>query len=148
MFVYETTGRVRSSIIVCTRDIINDDAKLQQSECQDLRRTPAHLVRGTRPSKKLTDIPDVKRYISVATVSRDGLLVVKRDSPLSTTRECIIVPRQVLHGFVTALHIQLDHHTSHQLKLVVIRFFYALDIDKGIEEVSLKCHQGASLRCR
>ena len=31
-----------------------------QSECPDLRRTHAHLVQGTRPSKKLTNIKDVK----------------------------------------------------------------------------------------
>ena len=31
-----------------------------QSECADLRRTCAHLRQGTRPSKKLTNIKDVK----------------------------------------------------------------------------------------
>ena len=31
-----------------------------QSECPDLRRTRAHLHQGTRPSKKLTNIRDVK----------------------------------------------------------------------------------------
>ncbi|KAK2178797.1 hypothetical protein NP493_530g01017 [Ridgeia piscesae] len=56
---------------------------------------------------------------------RDGLLEAKRDSPMSITRECIVVPRQVLHGLLKALHIQLDHPTSHKFKLVVRRFFYA-----------------------
>ena len=142
--------------ILCTSDVTNSDVKLLltsraawlsiQSECQDLRRTQAQLVQGTRPSKKLTEIRDVKRYINIATVSRDGLLVVKRDSSLSTTRECIIVPRQVLRGLLTALHIHSDHPTSHQLKLVVRRFVYALDMDKSIEEVNSKCHQCVSLR--
>ena len=37
-----------------------------QAECLDLRRTHAHLTQGARPSKKLTNIKDVKRYLSVA----------------------------------------------------------------------------------
>ena len=69
---------------------------------------------------------------------------VSATSPLSTT--CVNIPRHVLHGLLTALHIQLDHPTSHQLKLVVHRFFCALDMDKAIEEMSSKCHQCASLR--
>ena len=37
------------------------------------------------------------------------------------------------------LHKQLDHPTSHQLKLVVRRLFYAHDMDKATEDVSSKC---------
>ena len=65
-----------------------------QSECPDLRRTHAHLVQGTRPSKKLTKVKDVKRYLQVASGSDDGLLVVRRHEPLSPSRERIIVPHQ------------------------------------------------------
>ena len=39
--------------------------------------THAHLTQGTRPFKKLTNIKDVKRYLNVATIASDGLLVVK-----------------------------------------------------------------------
>ena len=53
-----------------------------QSDCPDLRRTHAHLKQGTRPSKKLTKVKDVKRYLSVATIGKDGLLVVPRKDPL------------------------------------------------------------------
>lgn len=45
-------------------------------------------------------------------------------------------PRQVLDGLFTALHIQLNHPSSHQLKTVVKRYSYALDIDKAIVHVS------------
>ena len=117
-----------------------------QSECADLRRTRAHLRQGTRPSKKTTNVKDVKRYLSVATIAKDGLLVVKRDEPLSPTRECIVVPRQVLDGLLTALHIQLNHPSAHQLKMVTRRFLFALDIDRAIERVSSSCHHCASLR--
>ncbi|KAK3714880.1 hypothetical protein QZH41_001881 [Actinostola sp. cb2023] len=119
---------VRSSSI---QDFLNGDARLPftsrpawlatQSECSDLRRTHAHLTQGTRPSKKLTNVKDIKRYLNVATIARDGLLVVKREEPLAPTRECIIVPRQVLEGLLTALHIQLGHPSSHQLKMVTKR---------------------------
>ena len=37
-----------------------------QAECLDLRRTHAHLTEGARPSKKLTNIKDVKRYLNIA----------------------------------------------------------------------------------
>ena len=56
------------------------------------------------------------------------------------------LPRQVLHHLLMALHIQLDHHTSHQLKLVVHCFLCALDIDKAIVDVSSKYHHCTSLR--
>ncbi|CAC5380848.1 unnamed protein product [Mytilus coruscus] len=60
----------------------------------DLRRTVAHLRQGTRPSKKLTNIKDIKRYLNVASLVNDGLLVVKRNLPFAPCRELIIVPRQ------------------------------------------------------
>ena len=82
----------------------------------------------------------------MATVAADGLLVVKREVPFSPTRECIVVPRQVLDGLLTALHIQLAHPTCHQLKAVVKRYLYALDMDKAIERVSKCCHPCAALR--
>ena len=78
---------------VTTDDITSGRAKLPftsrsawltiQAECQDLRRTHAHLKQGTRPSKKITNAKDVKRYLNVASIARDGMLVVRRNDPLS-----------------------------------------------------------------
>ncbi|KAI0212138.1 P2X purinoceptor 4 [Lamellibrachia satsuma] len=87
-----------------------------QSECPDVRRTLSHLTQGTRSSKNITNAKDVKRYLNVASIARDGLLVVRRNDPLSPARDCIIVPRMVLDGLVTTLHIQLDHPSFYQLK--------------------------------
>ena len=117
-----------------------------QSECPDLRRVHAHLKQGTRPSKKLTNIRDVKRYLHCVTIARDGLLVVRRPNQLTQIQETIVIPRQVVSGLLTALHIKLDHPSRHQLKLVFHRHFYALDMDKIIEEVSQSCHACAALR--
>ncbi len=117
-----------------------------QSECPDLRRTHAHLKQGTRPSKKLTNIKDVKRYLNVATIAKDGLLVVRRSTPLSPSTDLIIVPRSVLDGLVTAIHIKLDHPSKHQLQMVLKRHFYALDMAKVVDHVCETCHTCASLR--
>ena len=93
-----------------------------QAECPDPRHTHAHLKQGTRLSKKLTNNIDLKHYLNVATIASDGLLVVKRDEPLVPTRECIIVPRNVLGGLVSALHVYLSHPCSRQLKSVTQRY--------------------------
>ena len=42
----------------------------------------------------MTNAKYVKRYLNVATIARDGLLVVKRNDPLSPTRECIGLYRE------------------------------------------------------
>ena len=107
-----------------------------QSECPDLRCTRTHLVQGTRPFKRVTSIKDVKRYLNVASVASDGLFVVRRNEPLVPSRECIIVPRQALDGVLTALHLRLNHPSSYQLKTVVKRYLYALDMDKAVDRVS------------
>ena len=117
-----------------------------QSECPDLRRTCAHLKQGTRPSKKLTNIKDVKRYLNALTIAKDGLLVARRTNPLVPPTELIAVPRNVLDGLVTALHIKLDHPSQHQLQMIMKRTFFALDMQAAIARVCNSCHMCASLR--
>ncbi len=87
-----------------------------QSDCPDLRRTCAHLKQGTRPSRKLTNVTDVKRYLNNITLAQDGLLVVKVTEPLSPVREKIVVPRMVLEGLLTALHLHLSHPSAHHMR--------------------------------
>ena len=91
-------SRTRDSVVraVSGQDILQYNVRLSftsrpawvavQSECPYLRRTHAHLVQGTRPSKKLTNIKDVKRYLQFASVADHGLLVVRRHEPLSPSR--------------------------------------------------------------
>jgi hypothetical protein len=117
-----------------------------QQECKDLRRTHAHLTQGTRPTKKATMIKDVKRYLQVASVARDGLLVVQETSPFSQQRERIIVPKAVQDGLLTALHLQFQHPSKHQLKLVFNRYFYALDTDKTVERITNACNHCMSVK--
>ncbi len=117
-----------------------------QQECPDLRRVHSHLKQGTRPSKKSTNIKDVKRYLNVSSLSREGLVVVKKDEPFCPSRECIVVPRPILDGLLTALHVKLNHPSRHQLKLVVLRYFYALDLDKALDQCTQSCHLCVSLK--
>ncbi|KAK3717086.1 hypothetical protein QZH41_000446 [Actinostola sp. cb2023] len=117
-----------------------------QAECADLRRTHAHLTQGIRPSKKLTNIKDIKRYSSIATIASDGLLIVQGNEPLSPPRQRIVVPRQVLEGLLTALHIKLEHPSRHQLRSAANRYFFALDMDKAIDHVTKSCHPCAALK--
>ncbi len=117
-----------------------------QSECPDLRRTHAHLQQGTRPSKKLTNIKDVERYLNALTIAKDGLLVVRKADPLSPSTELIVVPRSVLDGLVTVLHIKLDHPSKHQLLMMMKRTFYALDMQAAVARVTNSCHMCVSLK--
>lgn len=137
-------------------DILSGTAKLPyttrsawlatQRECPDLRRVHAHLSQGTRPSRKLTNINDIKRYLQHVTISKDGLLVAQKTDPLKPTREAIVIPRQALEGLLTALHIQLGHPSKNQMKKVFSRFFYALDADKAVDNTCDLCHQCTSLK--
>ena len=117
-----------------------------QNECPDLRRVCAHLKQSTQPSKKLTNIKDVKCYLYVASVSKDGLLVVPRSQPLTPSTELIVVPRSILDGLLTALHVKLDHPSKHQFLMVVQRHFFALDMSTDITRLSDSCHNFASLK--
>ena len=153
-FITQLEDSVVRSVHV--QDIIDNQTRLPfttrsawlaiQIDCPDLRRTHAHLKQGTRPSKKTTNIKGVKRYLSVASIARDGMLVVRRNDPLVPSTELIIVRRSVLHGLVTALHIKPGHPSRHQLELVMKRHFYALDLTKAIEHTYNSRHTCLSLQ--
>ena len=117
-----------------------------QQECPDLRRVYSHLKQGTRPSKKITDKPDLKRYLHDVVISHDGLLIVRDVTPFQPLRERIVIPRFTLFGLLTALHIRLDHPSQYQLKQVFARYFYALDADAAIKNVCSSCHLCQSLK--
>ena len=135
LFVADTENSVVRSVHV--QDIIDNMTRHSfttrsawidiHSECPDLRRTRSHLKQGTRPSKKLTNIKDVKRYSRVSSIAKDNLLTVHRHDPLAPSTEIIIVSRSVLNGLVTALPIKLNHPCKHQLQLVMRHHFFAFD---------------------
>ncbi len=116
-----------------------------QMECPDLRQAH-HLLRlGTPPSKKVTNHPDLKRYLRVASIANDGLLVVRDDPPFQPTKERIIIPHGVLQGLLTALPIRCDHPSQHQLKQVFSRYYFARKADAAIKATYASCHLCQSL---
>lgn len=104
------------------------------------------MKQGTRPSKKLTNIRDVKCYLNVTSISKDGLFIVQRPQPLSCPIELIVVPGSVLDGLLTAIHIKLNHPSKNQLQTVIQRHFFALDMSATVTRVSDSCHTCASLK--
>ena len=82
----------------------------------------------------------------MSSLSRDGLLVVRSHSTFAPDIEQIIVPRPLLHGLLTALHIKLAHPTTYQLKKVFLRGYAALDLDKAVAKTTNSCHTCASLK--
>ena len=117
-----------------------------QLECPDLRRVHSHLKQGTRPSKKLTIIKDLKRYLNVVSISRDGPLVARRDEPFASPHECIVIPCAVIDGFLSALRVKLNHPSRHRMKLIIQRYFFALVLDKALDRCSQSCHLFSSLK--
>ena len=134
------TGKTRCPFVT------NSTWKALQQECPDLRRTHAYLQQGTRPSKKMTKIKDVKRYLNISSLSRDGLIVVRQQLPFGPIADRIVIPRAIASGILTALHLKLGHPTTHQLKSVCNRYFYALDLDNLIKSITDQCHQCTALR--
>jgi len=117
-----------------------------QLECPHLRRTHSHLSQGTRPSKKATKISDVKRYLNDVIIASDGLLVVWDHQPFQPPHEPLVVPRSVLDGLLTALHIQFSHPSKYQTKCLFSRYFFAPDVDKAIDLVSSSLHTCESVK--
>ena len=153
-FIREAEDSVVRNVSI--QEILNNVKKLPftsraawlqiQSDCPDLRRVHAHLKQGTRPSRKLTHLGDVKRYLNAASISRDGLLIVKRPQPFAPMSELIIIPRPVLEGFLTALHLKLDHPSRHQLLTVVQRHFFALNLTDTVSRITESCSTCTSLK--
>ena len=98
------------------------------------------------PFKKATGIKDTKRYINTVTLSNDGLIVYREELPFNQVRERIVVPCRVLDGLLTALHIRFDHPPQNQLCLAFNRYFFGLDLDKALGEISTNCHHCNSLK--
>ena len=120
-----------------------------QKNCTTLKHVHTLLKDGRVPSRKQKGITDVKRYLNQCKLSNspaDGLIIVQQELPLQTSRQRIVVPRDIVDGLLTALHLQLRHPSKYQLKQVFCRAFFALDVDQAISRVVDGCHSCASLK--
>ena len=118
-----------------------------QRECSDLRKVLAFKKSGTEPSKKTKNMRAVRRYLSAnIMIANDGLLVQRRAEPLSPLSDHIVVPQQVLHGVLSALHLNLDHPSAFQLSKVFSRAFFALNLNEAVSVVTRGCHLCESIK--
>ena len=118
-----------------------------QDECKDLRKVKLYRKQGTIPSKKTKHLRQARRYLSSGVLlAHDDTLVQPHHVPLRHTTERIVVPEQILHGILTVLHLRCNHPTAYQLTKLFSQYFFALDAEKAIKEVSKNCHQCAALK--
>ena len=116
-----------------------------QKDCPELRKIHTFLSLGTRPTKKMTKMRNVKTYLQRVVIAKDGLLVVYDSMPFQPEYQRIVVPQNVVQGLLTAYHIRFKHPTSHQLKRTVSRYFYAINLDKATDSISDSCDVCKSL---
>ena len=118
----------------------------QQSD-STMRRAYAHLTAGTRPSKKSTNVKDLKSILRMASIDEvKGILVVKKQDPYTGNRDLIFCPSDLVHGLVLALHIFFTHPSKGQMEKLFARHFYALNSCKVIESVTNNCEVCNSLK--
>ena len=117
-----------------------------QHESSILRRVYAHLSQGTRPPKKARNLTEVRRYLQIATIDNNGVLVVKKSDLQGNERSLIIIPSDILYGVLTALHLQLGHPTKTQLGKVFDRAFYAPKSEATISQITDSCASCAALK--
>ena len=120
--------------------------KSLQLECPDLRRVHAHLSKGTKPADKRRNATDVKRYLNDVVIGRDGVLVVIRSELYHPRKELIVIPKDLLSGLLTSMHLQLNHASAYQLQKVFARSYYAHGVQKQVSNVVNNCHTCQSLR--
>ena len=121
-----------------------------QRSCPDLLKVHKYLTSNASIPKKRKKLTDVKRYVSIGvtvlTGHLDGLLVIKQSTPFKPTSYRVVIPRNVSDGLLTALHIQLNHPSTHQLKLLFSREFFCLDLDAKAKKISDNCYTCAALK--
>ena len=88
---------------------------------------------------------DVRQYCRDASISRDGLLVVKtKPATLSgnIARERIVIPKPLVPALLYHLHNHDEHHpVKSQQKSSFQRQFYAIHLDRHLELLYKNCYQ-------
>ncbi len=141
---------------VSVQDCINGSVKIPfgspsawlqiQLNCPVTQLARKHLQQGTRPMKKLRNVRNVKHLVKIASVDKDGLLIVRKTNPLNWKSSLIVIPDHYTPGIITALHLQLGHPSAYQLQQVFDRQFYAINSTKLIQESVRNCHQCHSIQ--
>ena len=126
------------------RNIQDNDKTLQ-----DLK---MHITGGTIPMRRNSKQPELRKLYNLfqhqkLTISKDGLVVKLKTDNFGNTAEVIVVPKIIMKGLLTALHVKFDHpHPSKpELKKICDRYWFSVDLDTMINSVWLSCHKCQSL---
>ena len=112
-----------------------------QKQDPDLRRAYSQLLSGTPVGKKEKNLKTLRKYLQIASISKNGTLVRLLQNPYGRDNELIVVPQALAPGLISALHLRLGHPSKYQFKKVWDRYFYILDFDRLVT----KCVESCSL---
>ena len=154
-FVADTMDSVVMSISV--EEVIEGNVRLPftnrnswkavQEECRDLRKVKLFKSQGTKPKSTSKNLKTVRKYINAgALLAHDGVLIRPKSMPLGPVVEQIIIPEQILEGFLMILHHKLKHPTANQLSKAMERYFYSLHLDETISKLTKSCHICQSIK--
>ena len=125
-FIKEQLDIAVSSVNVA--DIENGTAKMPfynhtawkeaQKRDSDLARCFSQLSAGTRPGKKGKNLKFLRRYLQIASISENGVIVHRKPNPFGKDYELIIVPSNLASGLISALHLYLGHPPKTQFRKV------------------------------
>ena len=89
---------------------------------------------------------DLRRYLQIASISDNGVLIQRKPNPYGRDYELIIVPCSLAAGLISALHLRLNHPKRTQFKKIWNRYFFAIDGENLIDECTKSCSLCTSLQ--
>ena len=113
--------------------------EMQRSD-KDLRQACSILTSGSKLSAKQKHAGDVKKYLKVCKVNKDGLLVAEKQRPLQARpSERIVIPRSYAPHICRIIHNKLDHPVPNQMKKLFDMSYFTLDSDALLKEIYDTC---------
>ena len=106
----------------------------------DLRQACSIITSGTKLSAKKKHAGDVKKYLRLCKVNKEGLLIVEKTMPFQARpSELIVIPRAYAPNICRLIHIKLDHPLPSQMKKLFSKSYFTLDADAVLQEVYNTC---------
>ena len=88
---------------------------------------------------------EVRFYCREGTIAKDGLLVSKTGSKMTTgssLKEKIIIPKHLVPALLWHLHNHYEEHpTKHQQKVLFQRSFFAMNLEKHLNNLYNSCYK-------
>ena len=116
-------------------------AQRQNAAC---RTAIDHLRTGKQPSKKSgTIFSEIRRYCTVAKISKDGCLTIPPLPSFSATpqRPKIVIPTPLLPSLLWNIHNTENHPSKSQLRHIFDSMFYGIMVQQHIDKLYDDCYQ-------